>query len=116
LKDLRVFHISISDFVLTTIADPDLNPDSHPCLRHLSVWFRRETKYTEDLSSEAWEKLVKKIPELRVTLVFDHTCPLRRVCEVMKPEIPVTVLRLETFTHIFEQVFTGQACFLVKIV
>lgn len=99
LKDLRVFHLSINDEVLTALAEP-----KQPALQRLSIIFRRETKYTYDLSSEAWSTLVKKVPNLRVTLGFDHTCPLNRISEVMKAEIPVTVLRLETFTRIYDEV------------
>ncbi|XP_076449865.1 F-box/LRR-repeat protein 8-like [Babylonia areolata] len=99
LKDLRVFHLSLTDDILTDIAE-----QNEPCLQRLSIIYRRETKYTSDLSSEAWSRLVTRIPSLRVTLGFDHTCPLHRISEVMKPEIPVTELRLETFTRIYEEV------------
>lgn len=99
LKDLRVFHVSLSDEVLLALARPE-----EPCLRRLSIVFRREAKYTEDLSSEAWLALVNKIPKLSVMLGFDHTCPLHRISDLMKAEIPVTVLRLETFTHIADEV------------
>nr|KAG5685716.1 hypothetical protein BaRGS_027981 [Batillaria attramentaria] len=99
LKDLRVFHLSLTDEVLLAVAETE-----EPSLQHLSIIFRRDTKYQHDLSSEAWSVLVKKIPRLRVTLGFDHTCPLNRISEVMKAEIPVTTLRLETFTRIYEEV------------
>ena len=106
LKDLRVFHLSLTDDVLTEVAEQE-----EPCLQHLSILYRRETKYTVDLSSEAWSRLVKKIPGLQVTLGFDHTCPLHRICEVMKPEIPVMVLQLETFTRIYEEVNHATTCY-----
>lgn len=106
LKELHVFHLSLTDDVLTAVAD-----QGNPCLQHLSILYRRETKYAVDLSSEAWARLVKKIPKLRVTLAFDHTCPLHRICEVMKPEIPVMVLRLETFTRIYEEVNHATTCY-----
>lgn len=99
LKDLRVIRVSLDDRIITTIALQE-----HPSLRHLSVLFRHETKYTEDLSSKAWAMLAEKIPSLQVTLLFDPSCPLHRICEVMKPEIPVTVLHLEACTHIYQEV------------
>ena len=106
LKELQVFHLSLTDDVLNEIAAQE-----KPCLQHLSILYRRETKYAVDLSSEAWAKLVTKIPTLRVTLGFDHTCPLNRICDVMKPEIPVTELRLETFTRIYEEVNHATSCY-----
>ena len=46
----------------------------------------------------------EKLPHLRVTLAFDHTCPMQKVSEMMQPEIPVSVLRLKTFTYIYDEV------------
>ncbi|KAK7114148.1 hypothetical protein V1264_000259 [Littorina saxatilis] len=107
LKGLCVFQLSLTNDVLTEIADQEA-----PCLQYLSILYRREAKYTTDLhSSEAWSRLVKKIPTLRVSLGFDHTCPLDRICEAMKPEIPVTELRLETFTRVFDEVNLATNCY-----
>ncbi|KAK7114149.1 F-box/LRR-repeat protein 8-like [Littorina saxatilis] len=106
LKSLSVFQLSLTDDVLTEIADQEA-----PCLQYLSILYRREAKYTTDLSSEAWSQLLKKIPTLRVSLGFDHTCPLHRICEVMKPEIPVTELRLDTFTRVYDEVNHATNCY-----
>ncbi|XP_046544126.1 F-box/LRR-repeat protein 8-like [Haliotis rubra] len=99
LTELRLFHCSLSDGVLYALAEADRKP-----LKHLSVLCRREQKYAQDLSSEAWSDLIKKSPQLRVVLGFDHTCPLRMVAGILKPEIPVVDLRLETFTYIYDEV------------
>ena len=99
LRDLRVFHCSLSDDILRALAE-----DERENIEHLSLICRREEKYGHDLSTEAWTVLTKKIPALRVTLGFDHTCPFNLIQVIMKPEIPVRTLRLETFTRVYEEV------------
>lgn len=99
LKKLFVFHSSMSDNTLVALAEDDRGP-----LEELGISCRREEKYGSDLSSEAWQQLVTKLPDLKVMLSFDHTCPLHRVSQIMKPEIPVHVLNLQTFTMIYEEV------------
>ena len=99
LRDLRLFHCSMSDDILEALAD-----DKRTCLEHLSIVSRREEKYGGDLTSEAWQKLANKCPDLRVTLGFDHTCPFNLIPVIMKPEIPVKTLKLETFAMCHEEV------------
>lgn len=99
LRDLRVFHCSISDDILRALAE-----DDRENIDNLSLICRREEKYGHDLTAEAWTVLTRKIPTLRVTLGFDHTCPFNLIPVIMKPEIPVRTLRLETFTRIYEEV------------
>lgn len=99
LKTLQVFMCSVSEDVLLSFTEDDREP-----LQHLSMICRREEKYAKDISSEVWSSVVKKLPRLRATLKFDHTVPLHKVSQVMKPEIPVSELRLETFTYIYDEV------------
>ncbi|XP_062567672.1 F-box/LRR-repeat protein 8-like [Saccostrea cucullata] len=99
LKKLFLFHCSMSDETLVALAE-----DRRAPLEELGISCRREQKYGSDLTSEAWQQLVRKLPELKVMLSFDHTCPLHRVSQIMKPEIPVHVLNLQTFTMIYEEV------------
>lgn len=99
LRDLRVFHCSFSDDILRALAE-----DDRENIENLSLICRREEKYGCDLTSEAWSILTDKIPSFRVTLGFDHTCPFNLIPVIMKPEIPVKTLRLETFTRIYEEV------------
>ena len=94
LRDLRIFKYSASEVMLLSFAEEKRVP-----LEHLSLACRREEKYGKCISAEAWETVCKKLPNLHVTLSFDHTCPLLKVTEVMKPEVPVTVLRLETYMY-----------------
>ena len=99
LRDLRLFHCSASDEILKALAE-----DERERIENISLICRREEKYGSDLTSEAWSSLATKIPSLRVTLGFDHTCPFNLIPVIMKPEIPVRTLRLETFTRIYEEV------------
>ncbi len=99
LKDIRIYNCSISEDILLALTEEDRVP-----LEHLSIICRREEKYSKDIVCEVWSAVVKKLPKLRVSLGFDHTVPLHKVSLVMKPEIPVSVLRLETFTYIYNEV------------
>ena len=58
----------------------------------------------KNISREVWAAVIKKLPNLRVTLGFDSTCPLFKLSEVMQPEIPVTVLRMETYTDLASEI------------
>ncbi|XP_063440407.1 F-box/LRR-repeat protein 8-like [Mytilus trossulus] len=101
LQDLRVYHTSLSDEILETLAEDDRSP-----IQYLAIGCRRELKYESDLTSNAWAKLVAKIPEFRVSLHFDHTVPQVKVADVFKPEIPLKQLRLETFSILIDEIKT----------
>lgn len=98
LKDLRVYHCSMSESVLLELCAEGREP-----IKHLSIKCRREDKFKIDLPTTAWSKLVRKSPKLNVTLGFDHTCPLDRIADLMDPEIPVRVLLFETFSEIYKE-------------
>ena len=99
LKELRLYNCSISEDILVALTEDDRSP-----LEHLAVMCRREEKYIKDIDGDVWKALTVKLPNLRVTLSFDHTCPLHKVSEVMKPEVPIRELRLETFTYIYDEI------------
>ena len=99
LCDLRLFMCSVSQQAIECLAD-----DLRVPLQHLSLKCCRYEKYTKDIERNAWRLLVKQHPGLQVTLIFDHTCPLYRIREIMKSEIPVVVLRLETQTTLCDEV------------
>jgi len=104
LQELFVYHCSLSDDVLQALTEDGRLP-----IKHLAIVCRREAKYSKDISTEAWQQLVNYAPDLRVSLGFDHTCPLRKISDIMKSEIPVRELRLETFTRIDEEVNLASA-------
>ena len=107
LRDLCVFNCSLSEDVLLAFTEKDRAP-----LEHLSIKCRREEKYSKDIGDAAWKAISGYLPDLRVTLIFDHTCPINKVSDVMKPHIPVVELQLETFTYIYDEV--GQAAIFYK--
>lgn len=100
LRDLRVYHFSMSDDILNALADDKRGGE----IEHLSIMCRREVKYGIDLSDECWEKLTSRVPTLRVTLGFDHTCPFNLIPVIMKSIIPVRTLKLETFAECHDEV------------
>lgn len=99
LQVLHIYHTSLSNDVLDALSQPDRTP-----LKRLGIVCRREEKYGEDLTSDAWSRLVSTNCGLKVELGFDHTCPLHRVAQIMKPEIPVLELHLATFTRIYPEI------------
>ena len=99
LHDLRVYMRSVSRAVLECLAE-----DDRVALQQLSLVCCHYDEDAPDIERDVWRALVKKVPQLQVTLKFDHTCPLYRVAEIMKAEIPVVVLRLETQTPLRDDV------------
>ena len=99
VRELSVFKCSLSEDVVLALIEADRKP-----LQKLSIFCRREEKYNSDISTEIWKVVAEKLPDLRVTLRFDHTCPLSKVAVVMDPHIRVDTLRLETFTYIYDEV------------
>ena len=99
LKELCVYSDNFDIDVMMCLMENDRQP-----LEHLYLLYRRETKYIRDIPSGTWQEFVTKLPDLYVTLAFDHTCPLLCIPDVMKAEIPVKVLKLETYTYIYNEV------------
>ncbi|XP_046544123.1 F-box/LRR-repeat protein 8-like isoform X2 [Haliotis rubra] len=97
LKHLALFHCSLTDQVLESLAQSDRVP-----LGYLGITCRWEQAYIGDLSSEAWSNLTSKCPNLRVGLIFTETCPLHKISVIMKPELPVRELRFEISNCIFK--------------
>ncbi|XP_077993882.1 F-box/LRR-repeat protein 8-like [Glandiceps talaboti] len=104
LRELACFYCSISEDVLLALAEEDRAP-----FKKLSIVCRREEKYGKDIPESAWEKLVKKHPDMRVCLGFDHTCPLHKISSILQPSIPVVVLCLDTYTYLGQEVQMASA-------
>lgn len=98
LKDLRLYKCSITVEVLEALAE---NGDSQ--FEHLSLISRIEEQRIPDFGDEIWGKLAVRFPKLRVTLIFESSCPQMKISEVMKPSIPVRDLRFNTFSPITEE-------------
>ena len=99
LTDLHVFGSSVSDAVLLAFT-----ADDRADLGHLSMLCRREQKYGGDMSDDVWLAVRKKLPRLRVSIDFDQTCPPHTVASILKRDVPVSRLQLETFTYMYDDV------------
>lgn len=77
LRELCIYNHSLSEDVLLAFT-----ADDRVALEHLSVYFRREDKFSRDIPADVWKKVTSKLPRLRVTLGFDHTCPHFKMSEV----------------------------------
>jgi F-box/leucine-rich repeat protein 8 len=106
LHSIHLFKCNLSEDVLLALADENRAP-----LKRISIACHREEKYAKDFSLETWNTLTKAQPSMRVTLKFDHNCPLHRINQIMQPGIPVSELRLETFTYIYDEVNWATECF-----
>ncbi|KAK6169782.1 hypothetical protein SNE40_020769 [Patella caerulea] len=108
LTHLSLFYCSLSDEVLEALSDEARKP-----IQHLSIKCRRQENYIKVISPESWKSLVRKSPNLKVTMNFDHDCFQEKVSAILNPVIPVYDLRLETMAPVHESInmaansFTG---------
>lgn len=100
LKHLALHHTSVTEEIMLSLTE-----DDRAHLDHLSIDCRREEKFGKDITSETWENVRQKIQSLRVTLAFDHSCPMFKVDAILKPEIPVKNLKLEVMSRVVSQVY-----------
>jgi len=77
LRELCIYNYSLSEDVLLAFT-----ADDRADLEHLSIYFRREDKFSRDIPADVWKKVTGKLACLRVTLGFDHTCPQCKMSEV----------------------------------
>ncbi|XP_032837190.2 F-box/LRR-repeat protein 8-like [Petromyzon marinus] len=98
LSCLGVFHASLSSEVLDAFLEGDRKP-----LDMLEILCQRIDKYTYDIPGSMWKRLSERYVAMRVAVEFDHTVPVSRMNEILKPEIPVSTLRFKTFTYLVQQ-------------
>ena len=104
LQALHLFSCSLTDEVLLEFAQHDRAP-----LDVLSIVCRGAQ--TKAFTCETWRALTNRLPNLRVWLAFDHTCPTDRVADFMKADIPVSRLSMETYTYIYDEVNQASCCY-----
>ncbi|EDO37197.1 predicted protein [Nematostella vectensis] len=97
---LATHYGSITEDILLAFTE-----DERSALQNLSILCRREEKYGLDISSKTWTVLKNKLPGLKVNLAFDSSCPMFKVNAILKPEIPVSDLRLEVQARLVCQVY-----------
>ncbi|XP_077165803.1 F-box/LRR-repeat protein 8 isoform X2 [Paroedura picta] len=99
LSTLGVYYASLSEDVFLELVRPDREPFT--CL---DLFCERLDKYIPVITEELWAEVSKRHPQLHVELEFEHTVPAWKIPRILKPNIPVTTLQLNTFTYMVNQV------------
>ncbi|XP_065058959.1 F-box/LRR-repeat protein 8-like [Rhopilema esculentum] len=102
-RNLEYFSIHMSAFDGETLKI--FSTPRRRSIKVLSLFCQREDKYTSDIDSDDWASLCKTCPELRVKFYFDHTCPIFRVKEILKPIIPVSILKLRLLATVTDLIY-----------
>lgn len=100
LKSLSTHMSSVDGETLKIFSHCERKP-----VEFLSFFCQREDKYTSDIDSEDWVSLCQSCPKLRVKFYFDHTCPIFRVEEILKPMIPISVLKLRLLATVTDLIY-----------
>uniref|UniRef100_A0A8D0HUM3 F-box/LRR-repeat protein 8 n=1 Tax=Sphenodon punctatus TaxID=8508 RepID=A0A8D0HUM3_SPHPU len=106
LSTLGVYYASLSDDVFIELVKPGRGTFS--CL---DIFCERLDKYIPVISDELWAAAGRKYPQIGVDLEFDHTVPAWKIPRILKPNIPVTTLQLNTFTYMVNQVRFVTSCY-----
>ncbi|KAG8143909.1 hypothetical protein E2320_001049 [Naja naja] len=99
LSTLGVYYASLSEEVFKELVT--LNRPTFKCL---DIFCERLDKYIPVISEELWALVCEKYPQLYVQLELDHTVPQWKIPRILKPNIPVTELQLNTFAYMVYQV------------
>ncbi|KAL8194741.1 UNVERIFIED_CONTAM: hypothetical protein K2H54_030802 [Gekko kuhli] len=99
LSTLGVYYASLSEDVFLELVKPKREPFS--CL---DIFCERLDKYIPVITEELWAAVSARHPQLHVELEFEHTVPAWKIPRILKPNIPVTTLQLNTFTYMVNQV------------
>ncbi|NXG50406.1 FBXL8 protein, partial [Psilopogon haemacephalus] len=99
LSALGVYYASLSEDVFEELLEPH-----RAAFRHLEVFCERLGKYTPTISEELWAAVCQKHPQLSVDLEFDHTIPACKIPQILKPNIPVSTLQLNTHNYMVSQI------------
>ncbi|KAJ6666218.1 hypothetical protein lerEdw1_001123 [Lerista edwardsae] len=99
LSTLGVYYASLSEDVFLDLMKPNRAP-----FRCLDIFCERLDKYIPVISEKVWLGMREKHPQLHVELEFDHTVPAWKIPRILKGNIPVTTLQLNTFTYMVNQI------------
>ncbi|XP_068117144.1 F-box/LRR-repeat protein 8 isoform X2 [Hyperolius riggenbachi] len=95
---LGAFCSTLSDDVFQ-----ELMKAERPPFHQLDILCEHLDKYTLAISDEVWGELCKRHPSLSVDIEFDHTVPAWKIPRILKPNIPVATLQLNTFNEMSRQ-------------
>lgn len=99
LSTLGVYYASLSEDVFLDLMEPNRAP-----FHCLDIFCERLDKYIPVISEQVWTGVREKHPKLHVELEFDHTVPACKIPRILKGNIPVTTLQLNTFTYMVNQI------------
>ncbi|NXC41005.1 FBXL8 protein, partial [Penelope pileata] len=99
LSALGVYYVSLSDDVFLDLLKP-----GRAAFTHLDIFCERLDKYIPVISEELWAAVSQKHPQLRVDLEFDHTVPGCTIPRILKPNMPVSTLQLNTYNYMIDQI------------
>ncbi|XP_029464536.1 F-box/LRR-repeat protein 8 isoform X2 [Rhinatrema bivittatum] len=99
LSSLGVFYASLSNDVFMELLKPD-----REAFTFLDIFCERLDKYIPAITEELWGAVCKKHPSLRVDMELDHTVPARKITQILKKNIPMATLELNTFNFMVDQV------------
>lgn len=99
LSALGVYYASLSDDVFQELLKPE-----RAAFTHLDIFCERLDKYIPVISEELWAAVCQKHPQLCVDLEFDHTVPACKIPRILKLNIPVSTLQLNTYNYMVSQI------------
>lgn len=99
LSTLGVYYASLSDDVFK-----ELVTSKRSTFKCLDIFCERLDKYIPVISEELWALVRDRYPQLYVQLELDPTVPQWKIPRILKPNIPVTELQLNTYTYIVYQI------------
>ncbi|NWW44910.1 FBXL8 protein, partial [Pedionomus torquatus] len=99
LSALGVYYVSLSDDVFQELLKPE-----RAAFFHLDIFCERLDKYIPVISEELWAAVCQKHPQLCVDLEFDHTVPACKIPWILKLNIPVSTLQLNTYNYMVHQI------------
>ncbi|XP_061450304.1 F-box/LRR-repeat protein 8-like [Rhineura floridana] len=99
LSTLGVYYASLSEDVFQELVKPNRGP-----FKCLDIFCERLDKYIPVIPEELWTVVSDRYPQLQVDLEFDHTVPAWKIPRILKPNIPMTTLQLNTFTYMVNQI------------
>ncbi|XP_060131922.1 F-box/LRR-repeat protein 8 isoform X1 [Zootoca vivipara] len=99
LSTLGVYYASLSEDVFRELVKSNREP-----FKCLVIFCERLDKYIPVIPEELWAMVSERYPQLQVEIEFDHTVPAWKIPRILKPNIPVTSLQLNTYTYMVNQI------------
>ncbi|XP_053556250.1 F-box/LRR-repeat protein 8 [Bombina bombina] len=96
---LGAFCSSLSEDLFQELMKPE-----RPPFHCLDILCERLDKYKLDITDKAWKALCQRHPSLSVDMELDHTVPAWKIRRILKPNIPISTLQLNTYNEMVRQI------------